>query len=252
MVSWSTRRKSIYIGGTLIVFLFALALPLWYVTYEAPSCTDGLQNQGEQGIDCGGPCSLLCKAQALDPIVHWQRAFKIKNGLYNVTAYVENPNLDSGIDEVSYRFKLYDLNNLLIYERQGKTFVPSKKIFGIFESNILTGERVPVRALFEFLGSPIWKIDSRLEPALVFSNKLLSEQEGLPHLTASLQNPTGNPVYNVEVVALLYDELDNAVASSRTIVDTIPKGDASSLVFTWPEPLEKSVSRIEFTYRVLR
>jgi RHS repeat-associated protein len=25
-----------------------------------PTCTDGIQNQGEQGIDCGGPCSGLC------------------------------------------------------------------------------------------------------------------------------------------------------------------------------------------------
>src|SRR3989344_6469515 len=97
MVSWSTRRKSIYIGGTLLVFLFALALPLWYVSYEAPSCQDGFKNQGELGTDCGGPCSLLCKAQALSPIVHWQRAFKVKDGLYNVMSYVENPNLDSDI-----------------------------------------------------------------------------------------------------------------------------------------------------------
>ena len=23
----------------------------------APTCTDGIQNQGETGVDCGGPCS---------------------------------------------------------------------------------------------------------------------------------------------------------------------------------------------------
>ena len=131
MVSWSTRRKSLYIIGTMLVFLFALALPVWFVTYKAPSCTDGLKNQGELGIDCGGPCSLLCKAHALDPIVRWQRAFKVKDGVYNALAYVENPNLDSGVRKISYRFKLYDSGNLLIYERQGSTFIPPKKIFGI-------------------------------------------------------------------------------------------------------------------------
>lgn len=252
MVSWSTRRKSIYIGGTLLVFLFALALPLWYVTYKAPSCTDGLQNQGERGIDCGGPCSLLCKAEALDPIVHWQRAFKIKNGLYNATAYVENPNLDSGIERMSYRFKLYDSDNLLIYERLGETFIPPQKIFGIFESNITTGSRVPTRTLFEFLGSPVWKTGFIKEPMLVVSNKVFSEQDGLPYLTASLENRSGSPIYNVEVVAILYDYLDNAIASSRTIVESIGKGAAVSIVFTWPTVLEKPVSRVEFTYKVLR
>ena len=252
MVSWSTRRKSIYLIGTLLVFLFALALPFWYVTYKAPSCTDGLQNQGELGVDCGGACALLCKEQALDPIVRWQRAFKIKEGLYNAAAYVENPNLDSGIDRIAYRFKLYDSSNLLIYERQGETFIPPKKIFGVFESNILTGSRVPARALFEFLGSPVWRTDFASEPVLVFSNKLFSEQDKLPRLTASIQNPTSNPVYNVEVVAILYDTLDNAIASSRTIVDSIPKYGLIPFVFTWPEPLEKPMNRVEFTYRVLR
>ncbi len=252
MVSWSTRRKSIYIIGTLLVFLFALALPLWYVTYKAPSCTDRLQNQGELGVDCGGPCTLLCKANALDLIVHWQRAFKVKDGVYNTVSYVENPNLDSGVEKIAYRFKLYDSDNLLIYERRGDTFVPPKKIFGIFESNIVTGSRVPVRTLFEFLDSPIWKTDFPKEPALVVNNKLLSTEDGLPRLTASLQNLTDNAVYNTEVVALLYDALDNALASSRTVVDSVSKGGVTPLVFTWPEPLEKPASRIEFTYRVLR
>lgn len=252
MVSWSTRRKSIYIIGTLLVFLFALALPLWYVTYKAPSCFDGLQNQGELGVDCGGPCSLLCKAHALDLIVHWQRMFRVKDGVYNATSYVENPNLDSGIEKIAYRFKLYDSNSLLIYERRGETFIPPKKILGIFEANIKTGSRVPVRALFEFLGSPAWKTNFPKEPALVVNSKLLKEQDGLPILTASLQNLTGNPVYNIEVVAILYDDLDNAVASSRTVVDSISKAGATPIVFTWPEAFEKPVNRIEFTYRVLR
>ena len=25
-----------------------------------PTCTDGIQNQGETGIDCGGPCNNAC------------------------------------------------------------------------------------------------------------------------------------------------------------------------------------------------
>src|SRR3972149_5154191 len=27
------------------------------LTLDSTSCTDGLQNQGESGVDCGGPCS---------------------------------------------------------------------------------------------------------------------------------------------------------------------------------------------------
>ena len=31
---------------------------------DDPTCTDGLQNQGELGIDCGGPCPAICGATA--------------------------------------------------------------------------------------------------------------------------------------------------------------------------------------------
>ena len=27
-----------------------------------PSCMDGIQNQGEGGVDCGGPCAMLCSS----------------------------------------------------------------------------------------------------------------------------------------------------------------------------------------------
>ncbi len=252
MVSWSTRRQVFYIGAAICVFLFTLALPTFFVTYKAPSCSDGVKNQGELGIDCGGPCSVLCKATALDLIVHWQRAFKVKDGVYNALAYVENPNLDSGIDSISYLFKLYDKDNLLIYERRGKTFVPAKKIFGIFESNIITGTRVPARTFFEFSQTPVWRKEYNREAALAVTNRLLSSEGDLPRLTASLENHDIDALYNIEVVAIVYDEDDNAIAASRTIVDSVGKGASQPLVFTWPEAFAVPATRVELLYRVLR
>lgn len=31
--------------------------PMLSVCYTAPTCDDGIQNQGEEGVDCGGPCA---------------------------------------------------------------------------------------------------------------------------------------------------------------------------------------------------
>jgi hypothetical protein len=33
--------------------------PVWK-SFAGPNCTDGIQNNGEEGIDCGGPCSTPC------------------------------------------------------------------------------------------------------------------------------------------------------------------------------------------------
>lgn len=252
MVSWSARRQLVYVSGALALFVFVLALPIFFVSYSAPSCADGKQNQGEFGIDCGGPCRVLCKANALDMIIHWQRAFKVKSGVYNAVAYIENPNLDSGIPSISYRFKFYDKDNLLIYERTGTTFVPPQKIFGIFESNIFTGARVPARTFFEFSSAVRWQKSDVGEPPISFQSTQLSDQNALPRLSAILQNRGLNPVYDIEVVALVYDADGNAVGASRTIVDRADAGVKVPLTFTWPEAFAAPVLRAELIYRVLR
>lgn len=252
MVSWSTKRQIFYISSALIIFLFAVALPTFFIVYRAPSCTDGKQNQSELGIDCGGPCSVLCRASARDIIVHWQRAFPVKDGIYNALAYVENPNLDSGIRSISYTFKLYDKDSVLIYERKGQTFIPPRKIFGIFESNINTDKRVPVTTFFEFSATQVWQKDSSIEAPITTSNSALSLENGIPRLTALLENRSNSTIYNIEVVAVVYDETDNAIGTSRTIVDSVNKGESSPLTFTWPEPFSGESTRVELLYRILR
>ncbi|EEA06796.1 uncharacterized protein CMU_014720 [Cryptosporidium muris RN66] len=37
---------------------------------DQPSCNDGIQNQGEYGIDCGGPCPKLCPELCFDGILN--------------------------------------------------------------------------------------------------------------------------------------------------------------------------------------
>lgn len=37
--------------------------PKLQVCYDAPSCNDGVQNGGETGVDCGGPCTTACNCE---------------------------------------------------------------------------------------------------------------------------------------------------------------------------------------------
>ncbi|PIQ92098.1 MAG: hypothetical protein COV70_01380 [Parcubacteria group bacterium CG11_big_fil_rev_8_21_14_0_20_39_22] len=251
MVSWSAKRKITIISilsGMLVVFI---ALPIFFVLYKAPTCFDGKQNQGESGVDCGGSCSLLCEAEALEPIVHWQRAFKVTDGVYTATAYVENPNLDSSSQNVPYSFKLYDSNNILISERKGRTFIPVKKSFAIFEDTILTGEREPVRTFFEFLDEPVWNKTEVIDPPIRIKSRILTQEETSPRIDAVVENITLNPVSNIEVVAIIYNSAGNSIATSRTKVDRVGGFDSAPIVFTWPEPFKDPVSRIETIFRVI-
>ena len=59
MSSWSSERKSVYALIMLVIVLALIGVPSYFLFYTPPSCTDGVKNGTEQGIDCGGSCTKL-------------------------------------------------------------------------------------------------------------------------------------------------------------------------------------------------
>jgi hypothetical protein len=49
----------------------------------------------------------------------------------------------------------------------------------------------------------------------------------------------------VEVVAIVYDDVGNAFAASKTFVDFIDKQSVQHVTFTWPQVFKKAISRVE-------
>ncbi|MDP3996328.1 MAG: hypothetical protein Q8P86_01375 [bacterium] len=244
-LSWSSKRQLKILSALTALVLFLVALPAFFVLYEEPTCSDGNKNQGEQGVDCGGPCPVLCEAEALSPVVHWQRAFKVQDGVYNAVAYVENPNLNSGAYDVPYIFKLYDSENILVQEKRGRADILPRKITGIFESGLLTGKRVPARATFEFSGNFLWVKEEPEDLDVRVVSRILKNEETAPRIDAVVENLSLEEVVNVEIVVIVYNTEGNAMASSKTIVDKIPKEGQATITFTWPAPFGESSGRIE-------
>lgn len=252
MLTWSTKHKLLYLGVFFVFIAFLVALPSFLIFYKAPTCFDGKQNQGEKGVDCSGPCSLLCASETLNPIILWQRSFKVVPGVYNAIAAIENPNFNSEVAVIPYIFRLYDADNTVIVERTGRTFIEPKKIFHIFESTILTGNRIPVRTTFDF-GEPfVWRKAEPIELPVAVIDARLIDPMGVPKVTATLENRGLTPLSRLEAVIVLFDEEGNAFAASRTVVDSINKSSSVPLVFTWREPFTASTTaKLDFSIRAL-
>lgn len=252
-MSWSERKKTKYV---LVIFLIIVLLALlFFVDFSGATCTDGKQNQDEQGIDCGGQCLNVCKFSTKDVVIKWSRAFIVKDGIYNALAYVENPNTNLEAKGMYYIFKLYDENGILVYERKGVADISAQRTIPIFEETMQTGNRIPKRTTFEFTSSPNWtKIqEDQTKPGV--KNMAIKNEGGFTKLEAVLENLTLNQIQNVEVVSILFDVDGNAINSSRTIVDSIRKDSSESIIFTWPYEFADQVSKIEIiplNYSVLK
>lgn len=250
MASWATTRKFMYTAG-VILFFGVITAGLYFLRYyEAPSCTDGKHNQDEEGTDCGGSCAVVCPVNIAEPIVLWSRVFSVTGGIHNAVAYVENPNQGVGVQMATYRFKLYDENNVLVLERVGKGFIAPKERFAVFEPRLNTGNRVPKRAFFEFVRFSDWTKVPQEMPKMIVRGEKFSNLSSSPRVDAVLQNGTIVDINDIDVAAIVYDENDNAMAVSATKVDVLKADAIYNLAFTWEEPFPSSPSRVEIIPRV--
>lgn len=236
------------IAGTVFVMVILAALTVVYF-YPKASCVDNRQNQSELGVDCGGPCTAICKEATLPLSIEWTRPMLVAPGVASVVAYIINPNILLGAEDTPYIVRLYDDKNLLIAERRGSAIVLPNQSFPIFEGGIPVGSRIPVRAYFEFTSFPVWQ--KRISPSFSVENIILTDELSSPRLSASLRNNGLVSVKEIEVVAVSYDNNANAIAASETLVDAIPKGGSAEIVFTWPQPFPQISARTEIYPKAL-
>lgn len=247
MFSWAFRRRFLYLT---IIFL-VLVPPVAIFTYfefikQPPSCQDGLKNQNEHGPDCGGICVVACmyEVQAY-PTIQWSRGYYVSKGVYNLVAYLQNPNTGYISKPVRYMFNVYDDKNVLLGSKEGSVSFPTTKLFPIFAPSIDVGERIPKRVSFEFLEPITWLEYNGEKPELEVIERNLSEEKENPIIEATVRNKTLHTYTNVEVVAIVYDKEGNGFASSRTFIDKIGDREDAKVRFTWPEPFAVKPSKIE-------
>ena len=169
-------------------------------------------------------------------MIDWVRLFKIRDGVYSVIAQIENPATESIADNVPYTFTLRDKSGETITTRSGKTFIPARKTFVVFEGTIQTNTP-PDSVFFTFDQEPNWQKSTYTEPNLVISNKQLTDVDTAPRMTATVQNTNVIDITNITLSALIYDDGGNAVQVSQTYLDKLKAGDTANITFTWPNPI---------------
>lgn len=238
--SWSTRRRAIILGAAVLLLSAVSFGVFWKFWYQAPTCFDGRQNGDETGIDCGGSCTLLCSSNVIKPIVRWDpRLFEVWPGLWSAIVYVENPNTTADATYVPYTLTIYDDSNNVLVERKSATILPKNKTVGIFEGLIAIkdGEK-PRRAVFELGNNIIWKKDVTPAPDITITNSSILRLESEPRVEANVKNNGTEEIKNIELVIVIFDGADNAIAASRTFVEDLKKNENANVFFTWPKPFK--------------
>lgn len=233
-------RKQITIICVLLLIVLAIGLGayLLFNPSHKATCYDGVKNQSEEGIDCGGPCGLCHKPLSLK-VVSETFIPTIENN-FDLIAEIENINPDWGVESVDYRFNLYDEENQLIGYLDGSTYLlPQETKYIIGQKFYSTTQ--PASASFE-IKNPLWqKLQGFEELQIRVRDKNYAIVDNKYRLSGALENKSNYNLDTVEIVGLLFDENKKIIAAGKTNINTFLIGENRSFEINWPFQTDKQI-----------
>lgn len=234
-MTWSAQRRLIIlliVGAVIAAFATIIGFATFY---QAPSCSDGKQNQGETGIDCGGACQYLCTADERPVTVLFTKAIANGSGRTDVAASVQNSNPLAAAKDVPYTITLYGANHVFVQQVTGTIDLPPAATVPVFFPGISSGNQKVTNVFLTIAPSaPQWYTfnnDPRTLP--VVANTTLVGTQNAPRVDALLTNAGVSPLSNVRVVIFVRDAQNELIAASQTIVPKIPGQGNATATFTW-------------------
>lgn len=225
-------------------FLFYKLYP--YINPPA-NCFDKKQNGDERGVDCGGSCDLICRADIFPLEDRFTRFVESENSLYDFVAMVNNKNADKVPegDILNYNFTVYDKAGSVVRVVEGTTDVPVGQIFPVIRQNIQldfgsSGNSIS-RVVFNILNNDgNWQRASEIYKNNFFEvlgHNFEIYKNNVTQLTIQLQNLTRAYFRDVPIRILLLDNSGNIFAMNETLVKEIDPRQKFEINFTWRVPL---------------
>lgn len=241
-------KKQFIIITVLVVILLIFGFLFYLFSRPAPSCYDGIKNQGEEEVDCGGPC-IPCEVKSLKPVkVIWVKALAIKDkqGVYDVAAQIRNPNQNYGLSKLSYEFKLYDESDSLIFSKKNSTFILPNETKYIIEPRLEVNQSISKISLVLEPGEPgDWqKLKDFEKNQLFIKNKnyqLLESGPGFSQVSGIVKNASAFDFDKVQINVILFNQQHEVVGVNKTEMRTLLSGEERYFLTTWFSKIEDEV-----------
>lgn len=253
-MEWRVKRK--------ITILVILGLALSFIPYSLykkihvePTCFDTKRNQGEEGVDCGGPC-IPCRFLTVNTIeVVWSKFLLVREGSYDGIAFIKNPNPYYGSLFVEYSFELLDDKNALIATREGNTFLLPGEQITIIEPDIRTNLKAKTVSfkVKNVSWGRVYEPTPRYDVGLTKREYEVTENaQGISQsvVKTGIFNNTNETFSRVFVSVFLYDNEKNIIGVSKTILENVTPLETRPLTFVWPGKVADTVSAIEGEVRI--
>ena len=170
------RAKQLIYGALYLIILVGIVAGVRALFFRpVASCFDVIQDQGETGVDCGGPCAKVCTPATLQDISATGDiyVFNPSAGHYTLLAQVANANAEFGTENFGYTFNLYDAAGNLLQSLPGQSFIYAGEVKYLLAPNLAVSGAVDHAALaLASVATSSWIPTSSMGVAPLFGNPL--------------------------------------------------------------------------------
>lgn len=234
-MSRTTKRASII--SVYFAIVVAIVGIVTLANKPVPSCTDGVRNQSETGVDCGGSCTACLKEiRAKDIIIEDIALIFGGPGRYDVLATVRNPNPSYGAADVTYTVTLVDDSGRELLSEKKKGFIlPTQERY--FPALSLASDVVPAKANVQ-INTVEWVEFAGFEdPDFSVQNLsfgLVKDGSDFAQIFGLVRNKSTFDFLQVDVLAVLKDERGTPIAVNQTAMGAFDAGQARDFQLPWP------------------
>ncbi len=239
------QKKRLKIGLVyLLIFVIIIGGIYLIIKSGAPSCSDGIQNQGEAGIDCGGPCSPCPWQVQKDLKVNLAKAIETTDDYLDLMAEIENPNSEFGAKKINYVFKLYNAQDKLIQSYEQSSYILPR------ETKYLVKKKISVSEVVDYVRLEILSVEWKElveydKPELIIQNSSVSQQQDLVLATGTLENRSNYDFYEIDLWAVLFDKNSNIIGVNKMGLDTVLSGEKRYFELNWHFPIKEKIDKLD-------
>ncbi len=246
----SRRVKQVLYGFFYLAVLGGIGAGVYFLFLKpGPSCFDGIQNQGEQGVDCGGPCARQCASVNVQPVVALGtvRVFSPISGSESVLAKLENANAASAAQAFDYTVTLYGMDgSTTVATVKGSSFIYADETKYLILPNVQVSSTVGSANVA--IGGIQWISASQmgLPPQFSFTNITNTPApNNFVTVSGNITNLDASSFNTVLVGAIFKDAAGTPVGASQTEINALAPGAAQPFSITYPLVPNEDVSAIE-------
>lgn len=235
-----------------VLFLFGvvvLGIALYFVIIPEPTCLDGKRNQGEKGIDCGGPCFPCPEQPNLENLsvvsIEWVYD---RDDKYDAAVKIKNPNNLYGANKFDLKITFFSESGQQLKEQKLNSFIlPGEEKYVLSQGVALNEAPADVKVE---IASETWeKFDDYQKPDLIINSKRFDILSGgssdYAKAWGTLINNSRYDFETITIKVVLRDDRGKLLAENSHIMNTVRAKEQRDFFANFPHQFAGSVANVE-------